>query len=55
MEKMETIADVTAELFIRKHFMFIDHTDRLVKVMRKSIRESVKEALVAYESQREQN
>jgi hypothetical protein len=49
MEKMETIADLTADLFIQKHFINLDQKDRLVSVMRKSIRETVKEALLIYE------
>jgi hypothetical protein len=55
VEKMESIADMTAELFIQKHFLNLDQKDGLVRVMRNSIRETVKDALVTYESQREQN
>ena len=52
MEKMETIADLTAELFIQKHFINLDQKEGLVSVMRKSIRETVKEALLIYEMQK---
>ena len=54
MEKMESIADLTAELFIRKHFLNLDQRDRLVKVMRSSVKETIKEALLTYELERKQ-
>jgi hypothetical protein len=54
MERMETIASMKAETFIKKHFLNLDQKDNLVEVMRESIRETIKEALFAYESVRQQ-
>jgi hypothetical protein len=50
MEIMEAIADVTAETFIKKHFIHLDQTDNLVMAMRSSVREMIKEALRTYAS-----
>jgi hypothetical protein len=50
MERMEAIADFTAEIFIKKHFIHLDQTDYLVMVMRSSVREAIKEALSSYAS-----
>jgi len=54
MEKMESIADLTADLFIRKHFINLDQHDRLVKIMRTSVREIIKDALKKYEQELQQ-
>ena len=54
MEKMETIAKETAELFIRKHFLNLDQQDHLVNVIRNSVTETVIHALATYESERDQ-
>ena len=54
MEKMESIADLTADLFIRKHFINLDQQDRLVKIMRTSVREIIKDALKKYELELQQ-
>jgi hypothetical protein len=53
MERMEAIAKETAERFIRKHFMNLDQKDHLVNIIRNSVKETVKNALVTYESERE--
>ena len=45
MERMETIANETAELFIRKHFLNLDQKDHLVNVIRNSVKETVINAL----------
>jgi hypothetical protein len=52
MEKMEAIANQTAEHFINKHFIKLDKKDLLVKEIRNSVRETIKNALVRYESER---
>ncbi len=52
MEKMEAIANQTAEHFIDKHFIKLDRTDILVREIRNSVKEIIKNALVIYESER---
>ena len=49
MERIETIADFNADLFIRKHFSNLSDNDGMVKVMRSSIKETIKKALEAYD------
>ena len=52
MKKIETIADFNAELFIRKHFSNLSQKDRMVRAMRTSIKDTIKEALETYEIER---
>ena len=52
MERMEAIANETAELFIRKHFLNLDHKDHLVNVIRNSVKETIINALATYESEK---
>jgi hypothetical protein len=54
MERMETIASINAEFFIKKHFINLDPKGSLVQAMRESIRETIKNALIAYEMQHQQ-
>ena len=54
MERMETIASINADSFIKKHFIHLDPKGSLVTVMRESIRETIKNALIAYEMQHQQ-
>jgi len=49
MKKIDRIADSNAELFIRKHFSNLNHKDRMVRAMRKSVKNTIKQALVSYE------
>ncbi len=49
MERIETIADFNADLFIRKHFSNLSHNDGMVKAMRSSIKETIRKALEAYD------
>ncbi len=49
MKKIENIADTNAELFILKHFSNLSHKDRMVRAMRKSVKNTIKQALVSYE------
>ncbi|NOX46496.1 MAG: hypothetical protein GXO89_05905 [Chlorobi bacterium] len=49
MKKIENIADANAELFILKHFSNLSHKDRMVRAMRKSVKNTIKQALVSYE------
>jgi hypothetical protein len=52
MKKIETIADFNAELFIRKHFSNLNQKDRMVRAMRRSVKDTIKEALETYEIER---
>ncbi|MEZ5084488.1 MAG: hypothetical protein R2750_13745 [Bacteroidales bacterium] len=49
MKRIESIADYNAELFIRKHFSNLSDRDRMVKVMRNSVKDTIKKALEAYD------
>ena len=49
MKRIESIADYNAELFIKKHFSNLSDRDRMVKVMRNSVRDTIKKALEAYD------
>ena len=49
MKRIESIADYNAELFIRKHFSNLSDRDRMVKVMRNSVKDAIKKSLEAYD------
>ncbi len=51
-EIIEDIADINAEIFIKKHFSRLSEKDRMVKALRDSIKESIRKALETYESER---
>ncbi|GAB4328058.1 MAG: hypothetical protein Kow00127_20730 [Bacteroidales bacterium] len=48
MKQIENIADYTAELFIKKHFSNLSENDQMVKIMRNSIKDSVRHAMSVY-------
>ncbi|MEZ5197084.1 MAG: hypothetical protein R2764_11950 [Bacteroidales bacterium] len=52
MKQIETIADFNAELFIKKHFSNLNKRDRMVRAMRDSVRNTIKESLIRYELER---
>lgn len=49
MERIETIADFNADLFIRKHFSNLKDNDGMVRAMRSSVKETIQKALEAYD------
>ncbi len=52
MSKIENIANQNAENFIKKHFAKLNHKDRMVRVMKSSVKDTIKQALIAYELER---
>ena len=54
MERIENIATVNAELFIKKHFSRLSERDGMVRALRNSIKDSIKKAIETYESERVQ-
>ncbi len=52
MSKIENIANKNAEIFIKKHFAKLNHKDRMVRVMKSSVKDTIKQALIAYELER---
>ncbi|MCB2221065.1 MAG: hypothetical protein KQI35_11775 [Bacteroidetes bacterium] len=49
MKRIENIADYNAELFIKKHFSNLSENDKMVRVMRSSIKDTIKRALETYD------
>lgn len=52
MEHIEKIAHKQAEQFIRKHFARLHERDSMVRAMRDSLRNIIREALLSYEQER---
>ena len=49
MKQIETIAEFNADLFIRKHFSNLSNKDRMVRAMRRSVKDTIKDAIKLYE------
>lgn len=50
MEQMETIADVNADQFIQKHFSNLRKNDKMVRLLKRSIKETIQKALETYDA-----
>lgn len=50
MEQMETIADVNADQFIQKHFSNLRKNDKMVRLLKRSIKETIRKALETYDA-----
>ncbi len=52
MSNIENIANQNAEIFIKKHFAKLNRKDRMVRVMKSSVKDTRKQAVIAYELER---
>jgi hypothetical protein len=49
MNKINRLAETNAELFIKKHFSNLNSKDQMVKAMKTSVEDTIKQALLAYQ------
>jgi hypothetical protein len=52
MKQMETIADINADQFIQKHFSNLRKNDKMVRLLKRSVKETIKKALETYDAGR---
>jgi hypothetical protein len=52
MNQMETIADINADQFIQKHFSNLRKNDKMVRLLKRSVKETIKKALETYDAGR---
>ncbi|MFU8844363.1 MAG: hypothetical protein ACNA7V_11210 [Bacteroidales bacterium] len=50
MEQMETIADYNAEQFIKKHFSNLSKNDQMVRLLKRSVKDTIRKALETYDA-----
>jgi hypothetical protein len=49
MEQMETIADFNADQFMQKHFSNLSKKDKMVRLLKRSVKETIRKALETYD------
>jgi hypothetical protein len=50
MEQMETIADFNADQFMQKHFSNLSKNDKMVRLLKRSVKETIRKALETYDA-----
>jgi hypothetical protein len=50
MEQMETIADYNANQFMKKHFSNLRKNDKMVRLLKLSVKDTIKKALETYDA-----
>jgi len=52
MKKIDSIAEFSAEMFVQKHFSALSKKDIVVKTMKESVKDTILQALIAFELQK---